>query len=65
LTERLLSLSRRQPTDRRVIDLSNVIAELRPVLVRVLEGAIAVTITPYRTSIVLWCLEAQDRRLSA
>jgi signal transduction histidine kinase len=45
LTDRLLSLSRRQRTDRRVVDLSNVVAEQQPVLDRVLEGAIAVTIT--------------------
>jgi signal transduction histidine kinase len=45
LTSRLIALSRREVTDRRVIDLAVVITELLPVLQRVLETSLKITMS--------------------
>jgi signal transduction histidine kinase len=45
LTSRLIALSRRESTDRRVVDVSVVVADLLPVLERVLETSIRINVT--------------------
>ena len=53
LTGRLIALSRRDPMDRRIVDLSSVVSDLVPTIERVLETGVKISMTVSPTPVLV------------
>ena len=62
LIERLLSFSRRQPVERRIVDLNAVVDDLDPMMERLIGADLHLTVVPCRRVARCWSTRRRSSR---